>query len=53
MIMTYEEIFQKLREAIAEAGDCLADMPDEAFREMTWYYLGKFEMITTILKELQ
>ena len=52
--MTYEEIFNLLDEAVKDAGDCLADMTNEDdFREMSWYYLGKIEGITAVLKGLQ
>ena len=52
--MTYEEIFNLLDEAVKDAGDCLADMTNEDdFREMAWYFLGKIESITAVLKGLQ
>ena len=51
--MTYEEIFEMLEEALTETIDVLAEQEDDqAFREFTWYALGKMEGIVSILKQL-
>lgn len=51
--MTYEEIFEMLEETLTEAIDVLADLENkEAYREFTWYSLGKMEGIIDILKQL-
>lgn len=51
--MTYEEIFKMLEEALTEAVDVLAEQEDDqAYREFTWYALGKMEGIVNVLKQL-
>lgn len=51
--MTYEEIFKMLEEALTEAVDVLAEQEDDqAYREFTWYSLGKMEGIVNVLKQL-